>query len=781
MKKKSVSKYFFALLVGWTCFSIVHGQDLNNDERPIELITKTDGYFLNFNESYLNRYVSIINLIVNRDSRGRRLYKGVEINSAVVRFVKGPTGQVRVYKRNEGRDGRAVVKDENEELIQELKFNQAAGDSTLLIDISSWIAQDSGFLSFAEIDAYGLSSAPFKKHWAKSSQPHGNGLDIRLIKEYVLSSKPSETVSVEINSSLLILPEVPMKARLTDDRVTANTWSTTVINLNNDEQIRFQHRFRMEPKEEDTSEYLKGNLVDPKKPIVFYIDPETPKKLIQYFKQAVEIWGTAFEKAGFRNAIQAKEVDTSDTTFNFFSSRYNKVIYYPVESPAATADYHIDPRSGEILTAFANIPDMAKYLRTEYLVQAGAVDTSARKAYLSDEQNGALQLPVIAHEVGHCLGIHHNYFASSTISVKELRNKLWVEKNAISPSIMDYTRNNYVAQPRDGITPIGLRKLGLGKLGAYDIWVIEWLYTWYSGSDAEADQRSLLLLTKKRLSQDKKVRYIPCEFMRNDVRVQMEDVGNDPVLASSLGFRNLQLIIPNILKWSQKEDGSENPELATETYEMAWKQYAYYIDHVQNLIGGTIISDIENFHSADSNRKQRSVPKRTQKKAIRFLFDNLFTEPTWLVKNDVVAELKINTGRNLGFLQRSILQHIFFPEWFGKSEVSYPFGKILNEFEKLIFNKGNFDQFDSVSKTLQLNYLVVITRFASASKFSHVEKSSIPKRQEAVRSHLKKLKCLFERMLAVGVDPETKRHLEKMVFSIDAFFQNGNHSETRNN
>ena len=355
-------------------------------------------------------------------------------------------------------------------------------------------------------------------------------------------------VTVEVSSSLLLLPEKPMMGRLDSPRV--GYFTNPLLNYSDGQQRvdkkPFITRWRLEPKPEDRERYLRGELVEPAKPIVFYIENSTPRRWRKYIKQGIEDWQAAFERAGFKNAIIAKEltdsmnVDKDDVNYS--------VLTYAASKANAMGPSILDPRSGEILEAdimwWHNVLGM---LQEWITVQTGVVRPEARGVRLPDELMGDAMRFVACHEVGHSLGLRHNMISSWTFPTDSLRSKTFTDRmNTTSSSIMDYARFNYVAQPEDNVSRSGI----FPRIGMYDKWAIEWGYRWmpeYETAEAEIPHLNKWIIEK--LREDKRYTF-GTELDRNDPRNQSEDLGDDAMLASSYGIKNLKRVMPEIMNWT---------------------------------------------------------------------------------------------------------------------------------------------------------------------------------------------------------------------------------------
>jgi hypothetical protein len=444
------------------------------------------------------------------------------------------------------------------------------------------------------------------------------------------SNPPGTIYTLELNSSMLLLPKNPSKPRYFDPRVGYFTRGYTDFDANPQgvKDIEMAIRWKLEPKEEDVEKYKRGELVEPKKPIIYYIDPATPKKWIPYLMQGVTDWQIAFEKAGFKNAIMGKLAPTSkeDSTWSLEDARFSAIVYKPSETQNASGPNVHDPRSGEILESHINwYHNVMKLLRNWYFIQTSAVDPGSRTLKFDDELMGQLIRFVSSHEVGHTLGLRHNYGSSSTVPVDSLRNKAWVEANGHTPSIMDYARFNYVAQPEDNIGRSGL----FPRIGDYDKWAIEWGYRWMPEHKTAQDEvPALQKLTTDRLKN--KRLWFGTETNPDDPRSQNEDIGNDAMKSSGYGIKNLQRIVSNLINWTKLPN--ESYDELNEMYGQVVSQYGRYMGHVVKNIGGI-------YETPKMNDQPGVVyeytPKAIQKEAMKFLNQQLFTTPTWLINQEI--------------------------------------------------------------------------------------------------------------------------------------------------
>lgn len=436
-------------------------------------------------------------------------------------------------------------------------------------------------------------------------------------------------VTVEVSSSLVLLPEKPMMGRLDDPKVGYFTKDLLYFSDSQQktEEKKYITRWRLEPKPENREAYLRGELVEPEKPIVFYIENSTPYRWRKYIKQGIEDWQVAFERAGFKNAIIAKELPDSIAA-NADDINYSVVTYAASSKANAMGPSILDPRSGEILEAdimwWHNVISMVQEWIT---VQTGAIDPKARGTKLPDEMMGDAIRFVACHEVGHSLGLRHNMMGSWTFPTDSLRSKSFTDKmNSTASSIMDYARYNYVAQPGDGVTAVS------PHIGPYDIFAIEYGYRWYGLPTPEAEKDVLYDFLNKH--NGRLYKYSEAQDPRSavDPRAQNEDLGDDPVRSSELCIANLKRIVPEIIKWTTTGEKGQTYEEASRLYYAVITQWNNYLYHVMANIGGIYI---ENTTVGDGVKTYTYVEKEKQEASLDFLLNEVLCYPRWLFDTEI--------------------------------------------------------------------------------------------------------------------------------------------------
>ena len=641
-------------------------------------VHKVNGkYYFEIPDSLLQKEVLIVNRISKAPASKNKSkigYPGDILRSKVIRFEKN--GENRIFVREMSYRERAtdkegmytsVMNSNIHPIVAIFNIETIRKDSVrcnYVIEAGSFIQKENPLFSIDSDskEAIGLLNMIPTASYINSLTAFPQNIEIKTTVTYLCKKEkrpispletgsPNTPLTYELNSSLILLPEKPMKPRLYDPRVGFFTVGYTDFD-SNPQGIEYKYlitRWRLEPKDEEA--YLRGELVEPKKPIVIYIDPATPKKWVPYLIQGVNDWQVAFEQAGFKNAIYAKEAPTNDPSWSLEDARHSAIVYKPSDIPNASGPHINDPRSGEILETHINwYHNVMSLLRDWYMIQAGTLDEAAQKMQFDDELMGQLIRFVSSHEVGHTLGLRHNFGASHTIPVEKLRDKEWVEANGHTPSIMDYARFNYVAQPEDSIGRSGI----FPRIGMYDKWAIEWGYRWlpqFKTPEEETAFSNQSIIGK--LKED--IRYtFGAENDPNDPRNQNEDLGDDAMLASAYGIKNLQRIVPQILKWSYEPNKSYAG--ARTIYQNVVNQYSRYMGHVTKNVAGIYSNPI--MVEQTDMVAQEFVPASIQKKAVTFLNKQLFTTPTWLINQELMEKAGINPINTICTIQANILSRL---------------------------------------------------------------------------------------------------------------------------
>jgi hypothetical protein len=613
-------------------------------------------------------------------------YGGEQVNVQTIRWEKGPNHEVFLkvltvvnVAEDSSQPIAQAVRNSNMDPIAaefDVKAYGKSADSTSstsVIDVSDFFKGDNQVISLTPgiKRRFNLSGLAPERSYIESIHTYPINTEIRTVKTYNSSPAPAApavggrqpfgslpaeeaagAVTVELNNSFLLLPKVPMAKRAFDPRVGYFASEYTVYD---DDQQRvltdeFIHHWRLEPKDEDLDRYKRGELVEPKKQIVYYIDPATPKKWRPYLIAGINDWNKAFEQAGFKNAIVGKEWPENDKTMSLEDARFSVIRYFASDIENAYGPNVADPRSGEILESHIGwYHNVMKLVHDWYMIQTGAVDPRARTMKFDDALMGDLIRFVSSHEVGHTLGLRHNMGSSSKTPVELLRNKAWVEANGHTASIMDYARFNYVAQPEDNISSKGLYP----RIGEYDKWAIEWGYRY--DPDAKNEEEDKKTMNKIAIDSLKNPRlWFGGEGQNFDPRAQTEDLGDNAMKAGEYGIKNLKRILPQLPEWC-REEADQFDNLAEE-YNVLVGEWSLWMGHVTKNVGGIQ----ETFKSVEQpGDVYEATPKATQKEAVDFLNKQLFATPTWLLNKEVLNKFaNPGTEESVARVQGNVLKSL---------------------------------------------------------------------------------------------------------------------------
>jgi hypothetical protein len=568
--------------------------------------------------------------------------KGDKVNLRVVSYDIAAADSLPIYE--------AVVNSNFEPILYSFDVKAYKKDSihnNTVIDVTDLFQKD--------VEALGLQSRrrkPYKisrlddnRSYIDTIRSYPENIEIRHVKTYNAGEPPSNSstgsVSLKFSNSMVLLPKEPMRRRYFDQRVGWFTSNQTDYGLDNQksETVKYLDRYRLEVKDEDLEKFKNGELVEPKEQIIYYIDRATPEKWRKYIKQGIEDWQVAFEAAGFKNAIIAMDPPTKeeDPDWSPEDVRYSVVRYLASPIPNANGPHVSDPRSGEILESDINwYHNVMTLLRNWFFVQTAAINPEARGVEFKDEVMGRLIRFVSSHEVGHTLGLPHNMGSSVAYGVEDLRSPEFTKEFGTAPSIMDYARFNYIAQPGDGDVSL------MPNVGPYDKYSIAWGYRPILDKTPEEEKEVLnqWILEKAgdpiyRFGKQQSGGVI-------DPSSQTEDLGDDSMQASTYGIENLKRIVPNLIEWTA-EDGKNYDDLE-DLYNQVYGQYNRYMGHVAANIGGVY----EIYKTYDQEGDVYShAPRDKQVRAMEFLQAELFETPEWLIDTDIFNKIQFD-----GYLEK---------------------------------------------------------------------------------------------------------------------------------
>ncbi len=467
-------------------------------------------------------------------------------------------------------------------------------------------------------------------------------IEVKSLLSFSLSPL-NQPYSLVMHRSLFVLPADPMPMRLQDNRVgyfysDKNIYSS----LRDGVKLRtFIHRWRLQPREEDRQGYFAGELVEPQKPIVFYVDSAFPEKWRTAIKQGIEDWNTAFEAAGFKNAIRAEDYPKNDSLFDPDDMRYSCFKYATTATANAMGPSHVDPRTGEILTAdviwYHNV---ISQLHNWRFVQTGAADPRVRKQVFDDDVMRESIRYAAAHEIGHTLGLMHNMGASYAFPVDSLRSPAFTQKYGTTPSIMDYARNNFVAQPGDVERGV---KLTPPVLGVYDIYAINWGYRLIPETTTPEAEKPVLDKWIAEKAGDPMYEFGAQQLLGTvDPTDQTEDLGDDHIKAGNYGISNLKILMQNLLEWNM--DCGERYDEMENMYREIVNQYTRHLRHVIPYIGGIRYEEVRQGDGKETSKHY--IRRDKQHQAMLWLLDQARTYGDWLTDKGLIGKLEINLNAN---------------------------------------------------------------------------------------------------------------------------------------
>jgi hypothetical protein len=622
-------------------------KDHKTDEGLFKVHKKDDSYLFEIPDSLLQREMLMVTRIAKTASGIG--FGGAKANTQVLRWEKKNKHiLLRIVSYSVVADTilpvhEAVVNSNLEPILFSFPIKAFSKDSTAtVIDATALFSTDVKPLGFPanRRKRYQITRMDKDRSYIDGVSSYPQNIEVRHVKTYAANKAPSNSalgsITLEMSNSMVLLPKIPMKRRYFDERVGWFARGQTDYGLKDQRSktVKYLDRYRLEVKDEDIEKFQRGELVEPKKQIVYYVDRATPKEWVPYIIQGVNDWQVAFEAAGFKNAIVGKMAPTAeeDPEYSPEDVRYSVIRYLASPIPNANGPHVSDPRSGEILESDINwYHNVMTLLHNWFFIQTAAINPDARGNSFKTETMGELIKFVSSHELGHTIGLPHNMGSSVAYPVDSLRSASFTSKYGTAPSIMDYARFNYIAQPEDKGVAL------MPNIGIYDKYAISWGYRPILDTNAKDEKATLDAWILKHAG-DPMYRFGHQQAGGVvDPSSQTEDLGDDAMKASMYGIKNLKRILPRLEEWTS-EKGENYDELST-MYGQLLSQFNRYMGHVTANIGGVY----EYYKTSDQKGAVYThVTKAKQKEALQFVIAELFETPTWLLDENIFSKTEFS-------------------------------------------------------------------------------------------------------------------------------------------